>query len=61
MNPNLISVDLVLHETRAEVHIRYQGFDLDMTPDEAMSVAELLVMCATMAKQGETNSTPRLH
>lgn len=61
MNPNLISVDLVLHETRAEVHIRYQGLDLDMTPDEAMSVAELLVMCATMAKQGDGQPPSRLH
>lgn len=57
----MINVNLVLLENRAEVHIVYQGMHLDMTPDEALGVAQMLVMCANMAKQGDPPTLPPLH
>lgn len=61
MKDEYLSLDVLYSETNALLRLRHNGFELDLTTDEALGLSELLVACVAMLTQGNPKPTTNLH
>lgn len=61
MKDEFVSVDVMYSETSALLRVRHNGFDLELTPEEALGLSELLVACVAMVTHGDSDIPSKLH